>query len=142
MSQEKVNALLARKGDCPHIEFVERPLFPKFENTCACGKLLCVSKKRLSEKVLAYRFSYKPDLTTPDGVFWMLKRLPEWDRYIEFCEWWSREEQPFLNEEHYGVDCMVVFDILTWLATDAENGKAPALYKAICGFMGWEVEGA
>lgn len=122
MSQEKVTKLLARKGDCLHETEVVLLTLPdgSYERCKKCHT------EHLG----------MPDLTTEAGAFWIMVRLPEWARFDEFCHF---------IEQHYNIDwdasVYVIKDMLTWLALEAENGKAPALYKALCEFMGWEVEG-
>jgi hypothetical protein len=80
-----------------------------------------------------------PDLTTPEGAFWIMKRLPKWDRFMEFYVW-LHTQIPYtdgLEDRHPELLC----SYLKWIASDAKDGKAPALFNTLCEFMGLEVEG-
>ena len=81
------------------------------------------------------------DLTTEPGAFWLLVRLPEWDRFEEFCNGLWHTGDSFFHIEEVGASAYIIKTCLTWLTTDAKNGKAPALFNALCEFEGLEVEG-
>lgn len=78
-----------------------------------------------------------PDFTTEVGAFWLLKRLPKWNRFEEFCT--SRISKIQLHEPIFA--SYVFMASIAFLAFAAKDGKAPALYNALCEFMKLEEEG-
>jgi len=84
------------------------------------------------------------DFTEEAGAFWLLKRLPEWERFEEFIGWCMYRK--VLKDTSFDISGIMPITIratsltLTWLATDVKDGKAPALYNALCEFMGLEVK--
>lgn len=136
--QETIYTLLAVEGDVFHKVIREN---------WGDGYGGIVYKVQCSCKLLFYRDEFKehlklnPDFTTEAGAFWLLKRLPEWDRYKEFCNgiWYTNGD--FLHVEENEASAYVISRVLIWLITDAKDGKAPALFNALCEFTGVKVEG-
>ncbi len=123
-NQETIYKLLAQDGDCWHE--------PGRYHSDECAKC---KRTFQDEEYEPYNCSLaNPDLTAAEGAYWIKVRLLKWGTFIQFCEWWTQEKQPFLSEEHYGVDCMVVFDVLLW------DSKPSALFDALCEFLELGVE--
>jgi len=112
-TQQAVYELMRLKTD-------PKPIKPHHGNCCTCqdcgydhDECICI------------------DLTSPDGTFWLMARLPEWDRFEEFCEWvlFNPLFHPITGHQE------VIQFLLTWLGSDPS-----ALFKALCEFLGLEVE--
>jgi len=127
-TQQAVFELVKREGESDHPvgSLQSRKGFMRL-GCIPCDKEIPIDKEDAAE----FRKEHPtfPDLTTPDGAFWLMARLPEWDRFEEFCVDWTMGNY---RPTRYGI----VIHLLTWLGSDPS-----ALFKAICEFEGLEVEG-
>jgi len=125
-NQQKVFEELKVKGDCWHDN-------KDVYGPSTCGKCGIMTVWRWEAPL--------PDLTTEAGAFWLLKRLTKWKRRSELDRWLDKMSRKDNTEKTTVsvINCCV--DVFTWLVSDAKDGKAPALYNALCEFMGLEVKG-
>jgi len=130
LSQQKIYELLKVEGDCWHIQGEARGDSIHIPISIVCAKCDVILAVEGQDSNL---YKSNPDLTTPEGAFWLLARLPKWDKFEEFCEWLKDESLHFQYDYAQDQETLIK-DILTWLGSDPS-----ALYKAICEFT--EVEG-
>ena len=137
--QETIYKMLAGEGDLPWHEKVKPRTWPDktYNYNCSCGADW-IWERYFNSHVESMN-KEEHDLTTESGAFWLLKRLEGWDRCEEFTYWlYANILGGDLPAPNLSVAAM---DAMWWLTVDVKDGKAPALFNALCEFTGVEVEG-